>query len=1005
MAFPRPVTDLLAIALLCALVAVFNTPLTAPNAILTDHDLYNYFYPYWQYRSDMLREGQLPLWNPYLFTGVPLLANSQVGVLYPPNLLLLGLDAPRAVAAAYLQHLCLAAAGMYLLLRLSSKLGALGGLGGALIFSLGGFFAAQAGHINQVQAAAWAPWVVLGFQQAIEHRQMLWLALAGVCLGVQLTAGHPQESYLTLAITGLMATSETLRTAIRETGHQTRRLGSRLLYPLRFGARLVGSALLGGWVLGGVLVTGAGLAAVQLLPAFELQRESIRAAGLTYREAVSFSFPPWDLFKALLPLPTDLPFGEHYVYVGAAAVAVALLGPHWWRPARHTYLFAGMVVLGLLLALGAYNPAFPWLYQWFPGLNLFRVPARWLFLVVFGLAGLAGTGLDTLVRNGLAPLSRVRLAASLLALTGAGAVVAAVALPLHGLFHWPQPDTIQAWALAGAAAAFGVTLAPYFLRGSLVAMALIALMAWELAAGRVDLPVSHPTAAQAYNDLRPALLRVRQEREPYRVLSIAATAYLPGDWAGLSAQLAAVLPSQAVEDYGVALKNNEVLVPNQGLRFRVPSLDGYDGGLLPLLGWGELKNLLLDSGGARPFVDRAPAALIRDHITGIPDAGFLGKLNVKYIIMDRLSDAWVDGAYHDLGAPVGLRGGQRMVLRASDWGPVTALSLATFLDNAGHVPQGTPAARVTVTTGDSRAEPLSWVLRVGVDTADSEAHVIAAVRHLAARPVAARRDFPSGRVYATRLDLGGVLQPTAIQIESLLNQETITIAGLSLEDGRTGSSLSPPADGRLRRIQTGDLKVYENLAAQPRAFLATAVLRRTEEAALNALPGLAAGGAVIAPDAVPPGTLGDPTAPPVDLVEYRPERVVVRARPTQPTLLVLSDSYFPGWKARVDGVPTPIIRANHQFRAVPLEPGSHTVEFSFEPDSLRLGGVITAGTALGLVAAVAGGGVAWSALFAFRRRLGVQRFLGRARRAAAGFPSRPTAPPPPEQGAAGNNSP
>ncbi|MEK7215385.1 MAG: hypothetical protein AAB289_07320, partial [Chloroflexota bacterium] len=615
--------DGLALLILLALVALFNAPLAFGNGILTDYDLYNFFYPYWQYRAELLRAGQLPLWNPYLFTGVPLLANSQVGVFYPPNLLVLGLDAPRAVASSYLQHLCLAAGGAYLFLRLTVRLGSIGAFGGAAMFALSGFFASQAGHINQVQAAAWTPWIVVAFHQAYAGRHMLWLAAAGGFLAVQLAAGHPQESYLTLVIVAGLAGYETLLTAVREAGHERRPLPLRLLYPGRVLLRLAGAAAFTAVLLAATLLLGAGLAAVQLLPTVELQRESIRAAGLTYKEAVSFSFPPWDVLKALLPLDRDLPFGEHYVYVGAAALTAALLGPHWWRPRSHTYFFLILTAGGLFLALGGYNPAFPWLYNTVPGVGLFRVPARWLFVALFGISGLTAIGLDTLVRNGLGNLSRLRLGASVLTLFGSIAAVGVAAHAGRSILEWPRPEVVQWWMAAGLVAAVGITTLPYFLHGGAVAMLLLAVMGAELLFGRQDLPVMHPVPAQAYTDLRPALTRLMQDSGTFRALSLVNTGYIPGDWPSLQQQLRATLPGETAEEYGVAIKQNQSLAPNQGLRFRVPSLDGYDGGLLPLKQWGPFKEMLLDSGGARAQVDRAPAALIRDHISGIPDPWLL----------------------------------------------------------------------------------------------------------------------------------------------------------------------------------------------------------------------------------------------------------------------------------------------------------------------------------------------------------------------------------------------
>jgi hypothetical protein len=75
----------------------------------------------------------------------------------------------------------------------------------------------------------------------------------------------------------------------------------------------------------------------------------------------------------------------------------------------------------------------------------------------------------------------------------------------------------------------------------------------------------------------------------------------------------------------------------------------------------------------------------------------------------------------------------------------------------------------------------------------------------------------------------------------------------------------------------------------------------------------------------------------VEFVSYAPHEVRLRVDPPQPCWLVLSDTYYPGWRATVNGVETQIYRANVSVRAVHLEPGVADVVFSYAPASLRWG--------------------------------------------------------------------
>ena len=63
--------------------------------------------------------------------------------------------------------------------------------------------------------------------------------------------------------------------------------------------------------------------------------------------------------------------------------------------------------------------------------------------------------------------------------------------------------------------------------------------------------------------------------------------------------------------------------------------------------------------------------------------------------------------------------------------------------------------------------------------------------------------------------------------------------------------------------------------------------------------------------------------------------------PENNTFLVLNDTYFPGWKAFVDGIETKIYRADYTFRAIPLNAGTHIVEFVYDPRSFKLGAAIS----------------------------------------------------------------
>jgi hypothetical protein len=86
------------------------------------------------------------------------------------------------------------------------------------------------------------------------------------------------------------------------------------------------------------------------------------------------------------------------------------------------------------------------------------------------------------------------------------------------------------------------------------------------------------------------------------------------------------------------------------------------------------------------------------------------------------------------------------------------------------------------------------------------------------------------------------------------------------------------------------------------------------------------------------------------IVVDEPEQVEVEALVAAAALLVVTDTFYPGWSATVDGVEAPIVRADHAFRGVMLGPGTHRVRFAYAPWSVRTGAALTAAAALVVLA-------------------------------------------------------
>jgi hypothetical protein len=101
------------------------------------------------------------------------------------------------------------------------------------------------------------------------------------------------------------------------------------------------------------------------------------------------------------------------------------------------------------------------------------------------------------------------------------------------------------------------------------------------------------------------------------------------------------------------------------------------------------------------------------------------------------------------------------------------------------------------------------------------------------------------------------------------------------------------------------------------------------------------------------GTASPPTGATARLSSYGAQRVVIDATANDPSLVVLTDSFYPGWKATVDGKPASIERVDYVLRGVRVGPGHHTIVMRYEPASWRLGWIVSLVALLCLLAALA----------------------------------------------------
>ncbi len=348
------------------------------------------FIPWRTFALEALRGGHLPLWNPLVGMGAPLLANYQSAVFYLPNALHWILEPAAASTLLVALHLVWASLGMARLAR-RLAMNALGQVVAGAAFGLSGYLVARAGFFSINAAAAWLPWIILaGDRLVADHpaaagARSRWAAvlMLALALALQWTAGHAQTAWYTLVLLGAW-------------------MAWRMM-PLRSWRRAV--VIVIGAAAAGLLAFA--FAAPQLLPTLEYLRESQRAQSLDPVFAMTYSFWPWRFLGLLAPGLYGSPvsgdywgygnFWEDAIYVGVLPLLLAGVGavrglrgraPH----AGLARMLVGLMAVTTILALGNHTPVFPWLYDNLATFDLFQAPTRWMLLFAFALALLAGAG-------------------------------------------------------------------------------------------------------------------------------------------------------------------------------------------------------------------------------------------------------------------------------------------------------------------------------------------------------------------------------------------------------------------------------------------------------------------------------------------------------------------------------------------------------------------------------------------------------------------------------------
>lgn len=881
----------------------------------------------------MIADGHLPLWNPYIFAGTPLLASIYPGALYPPNWLFALFSATTAMNLVVITTYHLSLLGAYLYAR---RIGMTrgGALVAGVVFSFGGYMMAHLGHTSRIAAAIWLPWILLAIEHLYRRLSWRWVGLGAAFIALQLFAGEPQMNFYTVLVCGAYGVFSFF-------GRERFQPRSRFVYGVA-----------------AMAVCGALLSMIQLLPERELLKMGERAE-ISYEYFSGYSFPPPQIFTFIFPFffgggahpVMSFPYwggatlDETTGYFGLMALLLALtawLGNRQAERTRALILFwSAAALVALILSFGGYLPFnLNHTLHRTPVYNLFRASGRHMYEFNFSMGVLAGLGATLLSRLDRHAARRLFKRAALVFAAILALTVSAYRFltpALAGYIKSEAPPVAGFNSLTNSEVWIPLLLAGLFLaalwlharrNNAVTASLLVALVfadlwgfafifnyGWRDFVSNIGERLQDPPAVK--------FIKARESNlDTFRIVSYAGRPY--------------------GENY------DTLNFPNVSMARGLQSVNGYDA--LRLSRHGELTGNMGSDG------------LISDNSVFDYDHQGLNLFNVKYMLMEthgsdpsRMME--IEGVKFKLERiHQSLEVGKRIEVNASG-AQASELVLVSLMANSTHLPDDTVAAKIKLHTKDGRV--LDQQLLVGRDTAEwayDKPEVTAAIKHR--RPKIAESDPEAGFMaqrFLARLPFERA-EIERFEIEYALPEASLLILRMSLFDAATGQSF--PLDAadslakRWRKLETfGGVSVYENLKARPRAwFVRRLVVQPSAHVGDTIKTGRLKDGVPFDPAetalfekedfgnrkiALPEP--GDTAQAEAKVTRYEPNRIELQTRNPHEGFLVLSEIYYRGWEAWIDGKRVPVEKVNYVLRGLFVPAGEHRIEFIYRAHSFRNG--------------------------------------------------------------------
>ena len=915
-------------------------------------DTITQFYPVRMLVADEIRSFHLPLWNPYIYSGVPLLANPQWATFYPLNILFYLFPTPFIFTFLIIIHISIAGLGTFLYVKYITKSNIPALLSGlSIIFS--SYYISHIALIPHLYASAYIPFILLFVEIQIEKRDRrltsVPLFLLGITLAIQLLSGSPQISYYSLMIAILYYMIRTVQDVVRDLSRINLQHKCR---PTTYIFNLL-------TFISVTLIIFIGLSAVQLIPGVELSSQCERVSKLPLDTIKSSALNLGGMLKSFLGgtgLPEDTDTINYFGFCNLLLIIIGL----FLVPNRY---FTTFIIISLFAIIYSLNLLVPFLYKIFPFYAKFHAPRRILVLLTFSGSIMAGLGLDNLIKllfkipivgNGFKPFptneENVRDAymrppqIKLTIIKVISIFIFLISIPfIIRLFLIPETKIIFTngipynFFILISFAVFFIILVWILLNKEdrrytsvpfMLLIIIISVFDLILFSSRLEKTFISPNKLF---DKNKVIKTLKQDEEPFRFFSF---------------------DFRNSYSYDFRQDNfSSYLFPNVGTFYKLSDTQGYDP-LIPKR-YSEFFKVLNDG-----FVSIYPShfTLIRN-----PSSPLLDILNIKYAIGDM---HW----YHPFFIQFKLSNNStRLPIEKVE--KASKVEFVTVLNNAMDIRDNVEVCNITIKSIDGKT--VKYMLKAGLDTADWR--IDNPLTYLKFKHSKAKFKkkwfikennvfFPTYDFYTT-FDLPENFVPNVIEFRGRLEKAEIAFIDIRF-------LLQDRIDKFTLVKESNEIPIYKNNNFLPRVFpiskilpsanndeslsllkkmdidfSSTAIVEGWDKSVLefdssSTQTTVSHAELVSASNEIPKQVRND-IATTILKQNKNPNVITIRYKSEKENFVVLSVPFFNGWNAKIDGGKTRVYITDHILQGIYVPKGEHTLTFYYSPNSFFIGLSIT----------------------------------------------------------------